>query len=867
MKDINNTLYQLIKIPIKEVIKQDYNVHLTKDEELQKDYLIAQQNSLLLDQLRQIRGKDSARINELILVEAKKNKNTKEATQHILRNGFDYNDVHYVRFGKSSSQGKAGITVFIDSEIYNEMFIITQLDIPIDKCVVSKYENQRCLPFSSCTIIDGEIPNIVVIDEYTKVIKNQQIRYVVEKEKEFKDKSTNKIKKYNAREIEDGVHDIQISPFDGCGCHTHEVSERISNAIGLDYVAIGAQIRLPFFKGYSVEMPFKEIYKEMGISKIKDVFGTWHNVDNIDCIWNVSMFKGYKIFKNRYGNDGWNKYMETINKYHFKLGVSKYSHHLKNLNLKTRMNFQYLQCLDLWNPKYIEWYKNRDKDKPYYDILNSNNDGKIIKLAKYSTDLYEKIIKGDKFYTYKFLGINDTDDYESNGKYGEAILINDVMLKDPAIKQYLYRKLKKRINQMKFGKIYASGLYNTCVGDMIGYLEYAAGKKPTGCLKAREFYCKTVPQGNILSFRSPLVCPSEVNDVVNIDNDITKKWFKHFEDQDVVMINMYDLSMPRQGGMDADGDAVYLNFDPMLYNSKIHKPMIIDIEDKVTTKEKDYNQDSIIEYEMNSRDNRIGEITNIATSILNKYTTNPKSKKYYDDKVSLLRIYQGKEIDYLKTGVRWQLSQELRKFSQQLPYFLLFNYPKKLKRYYKIKNHNKNVTNNQDKLPLNAYHSPSPMNELAEYICSWEKKKIKWDRSIINTSCLVIDNSLKLDNKKMLKKIKHIINDFAQDWKNACNISDNAQLDIIIKSYKQKLSKLIDNPVLLANYVIKASYSNISTNKTLAWNVYGDTILTNLKKNTPKSKNTQIIEVPEYIDNAKEYLGKYYLMIEDDKYI
>jgi len=79
----------------------------------------------------------------------------------------------------------------------------------------------------------------------------------------------------------------------------------------------------------------------------------------------------------------------------------------------------------------------------------------------------------------------------------------------------------------------------------------------------------------------------------------------------------------------------------MLYESKIHKPMIIDIEDKVTTNEKDYNQDSIVEYEMNSRDNRIGEITNIATSILNKYTTNPKSKKYYADKISLLRIYQG----------------------------------------------------------------------------------------------------------------------------------------------------------------------------------------------------------------------------------
>jgi len=549
VKNINNTLYQLIKIPIKEIIKQQYDVHFTKEEEIKKEFIIEQLDSLLFDQIRQIRRKDSIRINELILVEAKKNPKIKDATEYLLTNGFNYNDVHYARFGKSSAQGKNGITVFIDDRIYDEMMNRTQLDIPIDKCVVSKYENQRCLPFSTCTLVDGKLPYIVIVDEYTKVLPQQMIRYVVQKPQLFLDMKTAEVKTYNSREIEEGLHDIQLSPFDGSGCHTHEISERISNAIGLDYIAIGAQIRLPFFKGYSVEMPFKDIYKEMGISKIKDVFGTWHNVEDIDCIWNTSMFKGYKIFKKQYGNNGWNEYLKAVNKYHYKLGISKYSHHLKNLNLKTRMNFQYLQCLDLWNPKYIEWYKNRDKDKPYYDILDSNNDGKIIKLAKYSTDLYEKIIKGDKFYTYKFLGINDTDDYESNGKYGEAILINDVMLKDPAIKQYLYRKLKKRINQMKFGKIYASGLYNTCVGDMIGYLEYAAGKKPTGCLKAREFYCKTVPQGNILSFRSPLVCPSEVNDVVNVDNDITKKWFKHFEDQDVVMINMYDLSMPRQGGI------------------------------------------------------------------------------------------------------------------------------------------------------------------------------------------------------------------------------------------------------------------------------------------------------------------------------
>ena len=68
------------------------------------------------------------------------------------------------------------------------------------------------------------------------------------------------------------------------------------------------------------------------------------------------------------------------------------------------MNFQYLQCLDLWNPKYIEAYENKNKKE--YDILDGDNKGKIIEIAQYTTSLFEKIIKGDKFYTYKFMGVN-----------------------------------------------------------------------------------------------------------------------------------------------------------------------------------------------------------------------------------------------------------------------------------------------------------------------------------------------------------------------------------------------------------------------------------------------------------------------------
>lgn len=541
-----NNLYTLIKIPIKDLINNDFNMNITRDEEIDKEYLISQGDSLLLDQIERIRGRKSKHINEIIIVVAKKNPKQEEHLRYILNEGFTYNGIHYLRFGKSASQGKNGETVFVCDEIFDELYKITQMDVEVDECVISKYEAQRCLPFSSCTLIHNYMPNIVIIGEYEKVLKNQLIKYVVERRREFVDKNTGKKKTYNAREIEEGYKDLKISPFDGCGCHEHEFMKNISTQLGLDYDVVGVQVRFPFVKGYSVYVPFREILKEWGYEYITDIYGNKHHIDDIDCIWNTSMFKGHKIFKNKYGSNAWIEYMNTINKYQFKLGISKYSHHIKNLNKYTRMNFQYLQCLDLWNPKYIDCFEN--KDMLNYDILDENNDGKIIQLAKYTTSLFERIIKGDKFYTYKFMGINNTEDYEPESKYLEAALINDVMLKDPAVKQFIYRKLKKSIDEAKVGKIYCPGFYHTGVGDMIGYLQYAIGLEPVGCLGERELYSGNFDSGDIISFRSPLVDSSEVNKVKIVHNEITKKWFEHFKQQDIVMFNMYDISAPQQGG-------------------------------------------------------------------------------------------------------------------------------------------------------------------------------------------------------------------------------------------------------------------------------------------------------------------------------
>ena len=879
---MDKTQFTLIKIPIKEIIAQDYNVIIDRETEINNEYLITQGTSLLFDQIERLRGKRTSHIQEVILIVAKKNPKQEEYLRHILNNGFTYNGIHYSRFGKSASQGKDGITAFVCDEIFDELYTITQMDIPIEECVISKYEAQRCLPFSSCTLIHNYIPNIVIIGEYEKTLHNQLIKYVVERKREFIDKNTGKKKTYNAREIEEGYKDLNLSPFDGCGCHEIEFTKNVSNELELDYEVAGVQVRLPFIKGYSVYIPFRKILKEWGYEYITDIYGNKHHINDIDCIWNTSMFKGHKLFKEKYGSAAWTEYMNTINKYQFKLGISKYSHHIKHLNKYTRMNFQYLQCLDLWNPKYVDCFENKTMNE--YDILDSNNDGKIIELAKYTTSLFEKIIKGDKFYTYKFMGINNTEDYEPESKYLEAALINDVMLKDPAVKQFIYRKLKKAIDEAKVGKIYCSGFYHTGVGDMIGYLQYAAGLEPVGCLKEHELYSGNFDGGDIVSFRSPLVDSSEVNKIKIVHNETTHKWFEHFKDQDVVMFNMYDISAPQQGGADFDGDIFLLCDEPIVIDSKINKNIILDIEDKVTAKSKPYVKESIVEYEVMTRDNRIGEITNVATSIENKYTTNEEIKELYSNYSSLLRIYQGKEIDFLKTGTRWQMSSGLRKHLKQLPYFLLFNYPKKLKTYNRLKEKNKQIENKEDKLRLNAYHSPSPMNELCDYICTWEKKNILWSnnlKDLNDTRVLIINNDLDLTDKKVVKIIRRYINAYADEMRKHLemhkdnmtkNTNDNTAyyftMDLIVDKFKKQLSKELNlDEETIANYVIKTSYKNFSISKSFAWAGYADYIIKNLKNNSNPKRNISIVEVPYKTNDSYEYLGKYYEFKAVNEYI
>lgn len=846
--------YFILKLNVDDIIKSDYDLNLSFEEE--KIFLIAEQNSHLINQIEKIRGYKTSRVKEVICVLAKHNKKKWADYTKLISDGFRCNGEKYLRIGKSASQSKDGITVFASEKVYDKIMQISMLDIDMSgkNIVISKYEAQRCLIFSNCTILNSKIPNIVIVEEYTKTLPNQNIKYATEVKKN----------NYTYREITDGVVDVSLSPFDGCGVHRRFVGEMAQDEIGLDYRPCCLQVRLPFMKGLSVEFDFESYFKDRGIEEIVDVCGNKHKVEDIDCIWNTTMFKAFSVFKEKFGNSAITEYFNVLEKYDFHLGISKYSHHLSHMNLKSRMNFQYLQCLDLYNPRYIQHFDELKQNKNHkYNVLDENNAGRMINLAKYSTDLFEKIAGGDKFYALKFLGVSDSDDDKLTSKYIKAVLINEDMLKDTCVKKYITAKAQKYINQMKVGKIYCSGFYHIIFGDIIGYLEYVSGNTPVGVLGEHTFFVNTIFKNEkCMAFRSPLVCQSEVNSI-NVVNSISgyEKYFEHFKDQDVAMVNMYDLSMPQMGGADMDGDIVFITNDEIIVNSKIDKKIVVSVDDKATAKKVEYNIENIVDYELRSRDSRIGEITNIATSILNRYTTDEKYKKMNNDNVSFLRLLQGIEIDSIKTGVRWKIPNYLRNYLKQLPYFLMYNYPKKMNSYIKTKRYNRGKQQ-EEKKKSNAYHSCSPMNELCEYICRWEKERLKWSKPTMNTGVLLVDNSIQYNDEELTKNLFKINRAFEKDWKSAIankNDGDNVIFDNIINKYRDILYSICENKNYVGNYFIMTSYKSLYSNKLLVWSVFGELILENLTKNSPKRKS---FKIEACSDGSKEYLGKRYEVVQ-----
>lgn len=522
-------LYKVRKIPFKEIASASLNLEISK--EMMEKYEILQQDNSLFRQIRLATGRNNKFNPYLIFVECSGHNTRQEQFSDMILNGFNLNGKHFVVSERSASMTRNSMLSFIDESIADEIDkrISMGLDFSNKTTVLSKYYAYRGLMLSSCHCLEGWIPKIIIIPDYYRVIPNQTIKYLYDKETQFIDKEGN-LRDWTQKDIAIGNRDIEINCFDGCGIHHPYITTKVKGMLNSKTDPTSMILRLPYIKGMSHEVDYVQFYADRGITSIKDIWGHEHSVladATPMIIMPESMYKGYKYFKKTGTYADWLEYWSQFNRYDHCIGIAKWNFSIEEEPVYTRANYQILQDLKL-----------------EYEQFNT--------LADYSIEWIEKIIDGDMFYTYCFLGLL-MDRHKPINEYGKAILKNPEMLKEKGVRDYIISLIKKYIDDLKCGKLFVKGCFKFLVPDLIMFMEHAAGLETGGFLNEDEF-CGYDYQGWIVGERvierNPHICHSEHAILKGVKQLEYSKYFNKLVN--ICMVNSKSIIMQKLQGADVD---------------------------------------------------------------------------------------------------------------------------------------------------------------------------------------------------------------------------------------------------------------------------------------------------------------------------
>ena len=380
-----------------------------------------------------------------------------------------------------------------------------------------------------------------------------------------------------------------------------ELKHRVDFAIIRMYKGLavkGVVVRFNFadyFKeNYKGDYGFKEgkfgFIKEGEIYKIKDIFGEWHNVDDIDLLLNKSQVKWSKNWESlddlneEYKDEFYRPYLNILNH----LYVSKVNKNPNELKTHTKINYQVIQNTCLTDEDLIEIAK---PDITYYKRLLDFKDLDAVRLflgdiAREDNNEFTATISDRLNYMLK--------------KQGEEAL------KDRWVRRQIARMITKKISQLSGGKINLEGGYKICALDPISYCNFLlTGNTGNNGLNEHEFYIA----GNIgkrVMYRNPIACYWEIQKI-ELTNKLDK-WLKDYTPE-LIFFNAKDDTLFKLSTADLDGDGVGVINNHTLYDCVVDEEYpFINIKDGEDGEEHIFNDDNLYEDIIASSGNMIGKI-------------------------------------------------------------------------------------------------------------------------------------------------------------------------------------------------------------------------------------------------------------------
>ncbi|MDF2605919.1 MAG: hypothetical protein K0S34_109 [Bacillales bacterium] len=868
-----------------------------------------------------------------------KNESQIDLYKRIMSDGVLIDGEKFKRFGKSSSMAMNQRTLFVREDLHDKLKEYISLSKQPETTTISKYETAIGLSLSSCNLIQG-LPKIAIIPDYNttvvddvKIVRpfrpsnsdpgyiehlkqieyenyyNEKIKQLEEsfngfgqlplsiseehkskaawkknfrrvkldeldkpqgykvlrrKNKQFlvysydqTEEIPNKLNKYSLGYdlVTETDFKNQTVPFDGQGLISYEYSNWLSKKLNLNYMSNGYQIRLPYIKGLVITIDFKSWFAEKEITHITDLWGKQVDVRDVDIILTESCFKAKLEAtqgKNKWLFSSSDEYITLLQKYgHNYIGITNYIKSHEETDIYTDLNYQFINSLNLTVEDLVE-------------------------LAKKPIKLYLDILRyGDTASVKAFLNMiikEGTDEVRLDTDVALAIDLDSRMIFDPRIQKFIRKQIQQAIQRLLIGRIPIKGDYKYITGDCIAFLQHAGGLDVNGLLGKDEYFCSS-KLGEYVLLRNPLTSWHEVKkgEFVELSN---AKYIQHLNN--VIQVNINDLTMSQLSGADFDGDKILLTNDSKIVNGVITDLVII-TEDNTPGKTKLYNIESIIEFELRNLSNLTAKLTNINTFIQSKALESGDLKNY-ELAIASCKQLQGELIDSIKKGTNPIIPDVLLELQSFKPYFQRYIY-EDFDKTYKGQKYQKINT------PLNQF-----VYKVEKLLDKLKKQRIFDSIGYIDrdTYNLIIDES-RYDRDlffNLCEKVIPIYNEYAKrsgeiyrEQKSIKKVrasdEDKENLKLIKQKYKELaedtrniLSEICDNPSILTSVCAYIEYHESKSgnvkDKTVVrtesylfpWictqNAYG--LLENIRTNCD-NKQLQVMEIKELNRKNMEYTG------------
>lgn len=574
----------------------------------------------------------------------------------------------YVSTFCSAGHSRAQKNLFVQENVVDKLNDILLCGIP--KTLVydrpSKWNAYYAMVTTNSTPVTY-MPNIVVIDDYEKIIR--QKADIVEVS------GTGANKKYNPighKGMKRHKEPLKIIPFDGAGLVTPECALKWAKELNCQssknkfYLPSCFQFRvIPGIKGEVMVFDLKRFAREKKVSKIVDLGGkTWDIFkDKIDVILTKSQFKFWKQYLDDNGNFDYWLWRKEFDKecYGYKrtFNIVSYGMHPDDLPEKTMLSYQPEQSVNF-------------------------TDEEIPEISNTGIDIYRKVVSSiDEFLKFRRL-IKLSDDAEEEEEnvdkytppYYVALLHNKDLFYDEYVHGKIEEDIKKLRNNILSGKLFVKGNYQVFIPDLYGLAEWTfhdeLGYEPKGLLK-KPYYIysdwwndRGVDTVDIM--RNPAVgMEHRIGHLRN--NRELKKWFK-FQTTGIVT-GMYDTLALALNGADFDGDTVCTTDNIHLINAVkrefkagngrlVVKKIIGDIEEKDVPKGIQISDRvALMKVNQMSFKNSIGHVIDWVTDLWTYINLDKeKIRKYI-----MVGVIVGSEtIDFAKTGENASFPDEIVHF-------------------------------------------------------------------------------------------------------------------------------------------------------------------------------------------------------------